>query len=68
MSEEVFEECKFWYYSEQKQTGITVSISQREKGSPNISICDKHGKIEPALQDVPVLIEMLERLLNCGLV
>lgn len=61
---EIFKEKKFWYYSKQRQTGIMVSMSQKEKEAPKISICDNCQKIELALQDVPVLIEMLKRLLH----
>ena len=62
--DEILKTPKYWYYSKQRQTGIMVSIIQGEKGDLNVSIRDKYGKIEPAFQDVPVLIEMLKRLLR----
>ena len=61
---QIYEERRYWYYSEQKQTEIVVSISKDEEGE-NISIYDKYGRLEPALQDVPFLISMLQRLLHC---
>ena len=66
MTEEkqIFEECKYWYYSEQKQTEVVVSICKDEEGE-NVSIYDKYGRMEPALQDIPILIDMLKRLLHC---
>ena len=58
----IFEERTLSYYSEQKQTGIIVSISQEADGVPSIKIRDKYGRIEPDLQDIPVLINMLVRI------
>lgn len=65
MTEEIniFEKCKYWYYSDKRETGIMVSMGKEEDGTPIASICDKYGKIKPALQDIPFLIEMLERLI-----
>lgn len=61
IDDSIFEEQKLWFYSEQKQTEIVVSVCNDEEGK-NISIYDKHGIVEPALQDIPRLIELLKRL------
>ena len=61
---QIFEE-RIFYYSKQRQTGIMASITRDEDGA-YITIVDDCGKIKPSLQDVPVLIEMLKRLLKSG--
>ena len=63
---QIFEERKYLYFNEKKQTGIIASIVQDENGVC-IVICDKYGKIQPSLKDIPVLIKMLKRLLKSRL-
>lgn len=51
-------ERKYWYYNEQRQTGLMVSVFQKNEGT-KISISD-----EFVVQDIPILIGILNKILS----
>lgn len=60
MTEEIniFEEHRYWYYSEFKKMEISVSTYKSDEGEI-VAIYDKHERLELAIQDVPELITAL---------
>ena len=51
-------EHKYWYYNEQRQTGLLVSVYQKNEET-KVSISNKF-----AIQDIPVLIGILNKILS----